>query len=60
MRIRALLANIPGTRVIEDEIEAAIDGVESASALGAALADSLLRQGGDRILDEIRRDAASR
>jgi hydroxymethylbilane synthase len=61
MRVKALVANLTGTNLIEDEIEGGIDnGVEDAAALGKALADALLRKGADRILDEIRRDAPSR
>jgi hydroxymethylbilane synthase len=61
MNLRGLIANLDGTTVIEDSITGDIDGsVDRAAALGTALADTLMRQGADRILDEIRRHAPSR
>ncbi len=48
--LEGLVASVDGRRLIRDRVEG---GVEEASALGWKLAERLLGQGGDRVLEEI-------
>ncbi|HEX4999672.1 MAG TPA: hydroxymethylbilane synthase [Terriglobia bacterium] len=59
LSMRALIANLSGTSIIEDQREDLVEGdPERAAGVGAVLADMLMRRGADRILDEIRRHGA--
>ncbi len=55
LRLRALLAASDGRRVARAEASAP---VTDAAALGASVAEALLRDGGAEILEELRREAA--
>ena len=55
LRLRALLAARDGSRVAGAEAEAP---ATQAAALGASVAEALLRDGGAEILEELRREAA--
>ncbi len=50
LSLEGLVATVDGRRLIRDRVEG---GLEDASALGRALAERLLGQGGDRVLEEI-------
>lgn len=50
LSLEGLVATVDGRRLIRDRVEG---GLEDAAALGLALAERLLGQGGDRVLKEI-------
>jgi hydroxymethylbilane synthase len=50
LRLRGLVANLDGTRVVRAQ---AVGSVSDPEALGAAVAEDLLRQGGREILDTL-------
>ncbi len=56
LRLTAMASSLDGTRMIRDEIEGA---VEDAEKLGIELAERILSNGGDKILQEIRDSLAN-
>ncbi|MBI4743403.1 MAG: hydroxymethylbilane synthase [Actinobacteria bacterium] len=54
LRLEAVIGSLDGKELIRDSIAGVVSGLEEVEKLGIELADKLLADGGDKILEEIR------